>query len=148
MDTKVLPGHGGGLIVEVIPTSDFIGEARAVTAVVNVAEEMDDAMVAVVGRASLLLLWLLLLLLWLSSLAGQLSGLTARHFLNNCPNKLTLPLVPPPVLPCILLGLVRGGGGGVGMDPGLEDDMDDVDDVDSLNKGLFPNPMGVRGRSI
>ena len=141
MDTKVLPGHGGGLIVEVIPTSDFIGEARAVTAVVNVAEEMDDAMVAVVGRASLLLL----LLLWLSSLAGQLSGLTARHFLNNCPNKLTLPLVPPAVLPCILLGLVRGGGGGVGMDPWLEDDMDDVD---SLNKGLFPNPMGVRGRSI
>ena len=139
MDTKVLPGHGGGLIVEVIPTNDFIGEVRVVTAVVNVAEERDDAMVAVVVRASLLLL-LLLLLLWLSSLAGQLSGLTARHFLNNCPNKLTLPL-----------GLVRGGGGGVGMGPWLEDGMEDdmdVDDVDSLNKGLFPNPMGVRGRSI
>ena len=114
MDTKVLPGHGGGLIVGVIPTSDFIGEVRVVTAVVNVAEEREDAMVAVVVRASLLLL---LLLLWLSSLAGQLSGLTARHFLNNCPNKLTLPLAPPAASPCILLGLVRGGGGGVGMDP-------------------------------
>ena len=60
----------------------------------------------------------------LSSLAGQLSGLTAKHLRSNCPNKLPLPLPLPLVLPLALLldlplmlllrlpGVKRGGGVG------------------------------------
>ena len=100
MDTKVLPGQGGGLMV--VRIGDAIvctAEARVVAAVVNVDDDVEA------GRALALLLLLLLLLLLVvsvSSLVGQLSGLTAKHFRNNCPNKLTLPLVLPAVLPAVL----------------------------------------------
>ena len=101
IDTKVLPGQGGGLITAVVAAAAVATavteEAKVVAAVVNIADADDDDGD---GDDNVVLLLVVLLVL-VSSLAGQLSGLTAKHFRNNCPNILPLPLV--------LSGLVKGG---------------------------------------
>ena len=86
IETTVLPGHGGGLIT---PTTVLVPVAAAALAVEKAVEALtvEVDVVANVALFAVAVVLALALVLVLSSLAGQLSGLTAKHFRNNCPNK-------------------------------------------------------------